>query len=138
MAYGITAYKWDTSENHSENFSFTTKYYDLGVPTEFKNVYRVGITFGVLETLNLGFWPMIQIDYRTKPGGTWGHYGSMTAEGVLSWAQFTDGLTVLRKKTLKKVPGIQLRIRGHLPGSIYINDLSIEYRNLRIKAVGSP
>lgn len=137
-----TLYTWKPDINYSDNFSLETKYYDLGTTGINKNIYSISLSFGInipnIST-TVEFLPHISIDYRTTTIGEWIHYATYMNQSRIDWQNTSEKLqTITKKNKLKKIPGIQLRLTGFLAEDFIINDISIEYRNIRKRAVGSP
>ena len=128
-------YKWDTDGAWSSDFSLETKFYVFGSSGEKKTIYNVGINFGTTQegAMTAPDPLIIYIDFRTDTQSTWSAYSTITMENFLT----SSGETQIAHKKLRAVPGIQLRIRGYLPESTYINDIFLEYRTLRKKSIGS-
>ena len=140
MAKSTWIYLWDNSFQLSNNFSVTTKYYDLGDVSIDKTIYSISMTTGLQSnTSSASQTPILAIYYRTSVGSGWTFYGAYAGADVGMYATGNiSAETVINKKKLKKVPGIQLKIQGYCPEAFLINDISIEYRHLRKKAVGRP
>ena len=141
MANTTTVYKWNNNEASSLDFSFTTRYYDLGDTSLKKNIYKISLSFGVdrdsAVTANDPL--MLDVDYRLNVTGAWTTYGRYYAGTAIYYLTTETPVTnVSVEKKLKNVKGIQLRVRGQIPEKFLINVISIEYRQIRIKQVGSP
>ena len=130
MANAIKLYKWDPEANFTSDFYIETKYYDFGSVHLNKNIYSMSITLGVPSDASVSISNGITINYRTKLESDWSTYGMIYFNGTI-------GTRTIKKKLIS-VPGIQLKITGFLASSAYINDIAIEYRYRRKKAVGSP
>lgn len=127
-------YKWDGDGAWSSDFSLETKFYDFGSTGEKKTIYNVGINFGTTGgATTVPDLVTIYIDYRINTEADWLDYSTIVMENFLS----TSGETRIAHKKLRAIPGIQLRIRGYLPESTYINDIFLEYRLLRKKSIGT-
>ena len=139
MAKTTTVYNWDNTEAYSDNFSISTRYYDLGDASLLKTIYQISLTTGLKAGQYDGGSPIVvDVYYRTSTNGSWGHYAIFSATNVGTYLSNFNSKTITKKKKLKKIPGIQLKITATVPESFFINDISIEYRHLRRKAVGRP
>tara|TARA_R100000781_G_scaffold1788_1_gene3021 strand:+ start:3676 stop:4071 length:396 start_codon:yes stop_codon:yes gene_type:complete len=130
MANAIKLYKWDPEANFTSDFYIETKYYDFDSVHLSKNIYSISVTLGVPSDASVSISNGITVNYRTKLESDWSTYGMVHFNGTI-------GTRTIKKKLIG-VPGIQLKITGFLASSAYINDIAIEYRHRRKKAVGSP
>ena len=134
-----TLYKWDNTEQYSDNFYFTTRYYDLGDASLLKTIYQISLTTGLNSSGLSGSRPIVvSIDYRLSTNGGWNNYGTYIATNLAGYQENQNTLTITRKNKLSKISGIQLRVTGTIPEGFLINDISIEYRHLRRKNIGRP
>ena len=139
MAQTIQVYKWNPNENYSDNFSFETKYYDLGSSSLLKTIYSISLTLGVDGGYGTSLPISIVVAYRTNINKNWSDYSTFLIGTQLElWANLTESLTITKKIPVRRIPGIQLKIYGTASENFILNDLSIEYRHIRKKAVGRP
>ena len=129
MASFCQTYKWDTTPEYTDRFSFTTKYYTFGSVQIPKTIYAISVTIGMPDKLiTSGYNNMITIAYRTTLDVDFQGYG---------YLHFTKpGLKTVRIK-IEKADGLQLKIGGFLATKSYINDISIEFRPTKKKNIGT-
>tara|TARA_Y100001938_G_scaffold137444_1_gene201628 strand:- start:23335 stop:23754 length:420 start_codon:yes stop_codon:yes gene_type:complete len=130
-------YKWNGSSVYSSDFSITTKYLELaGAGIEFK-VYKIGINFGRMAGVQgAPIFSTLTILYRDGQEANgepeWKNYGTCTANMLSQQSK-----TFFTEMKTEGIKGMQLKITGFIPEELYINDIIIEYRPLRRKAVTS-
>ena len=139
MAGTVTIYKWNRTQQFSDNFSFTTKYYDFGSSSELKNIYSISVTFGTnSEGVSMSFLPELFVDYRISTVGGFTPYATYMTNSTIDYTVNQATQTITKDIKIKKIPGIQLKVRGFISEGFLINDIAIEYRHLRRKSIGSP
>tara|TARA_R100000458_G_C8274263_1_gene249202 strand:- start:571 stop:1002 length:432 start_codon:yes stop_codon:yes gene_type:complete len=142
MAKSTTAYKWDKDLNYSENLSFETKYYDFGTMGLDKTIYSIALSFGYGSWGQIGsglILPTLNVSYRTNTIAEYVPYATFLSSSVSDAVNAINTVqTIKRKIKVKNIKGIQLKIYGMIPDDFLINDIAIEYRHIRKKAVGSP
>ena len=127
MANLVKAYKWDSNPNYSDKFYLVTKTYDFEALHINKNIYSIALTIAIPEGTSVSTTNAITVSYRANPEDDWKVYG-----------MYAFGTSIGTRKIVRKitnVPSIQLKIHGSLSSSVYINDISIEYRTRKRRSV---
>ena len=121
----ITLTKWDDTGSSTDKFEFTTKAYDFGTSSEFKNISKIFVT--VKNALNADV--VYTASYRTSTKG------SFTVLSRQSSSYITDDQMLdFSPSSPIRCKLFQLKISVNQPvtdDEFYINDISIIFRPLR-------
>ena len=139
-------FKWNPDPAYTANFSITTKFLELAGTSLPFNVYNMGITCGRnvgdvsiadIATFTVYYrlsdtYGVIDTDGTTLDPSVegWADYGNIT----LDWHSSEPRVRYIQRK-LTNIKGIQFKINGYVPEAIYINDVIVNYRPLRVKSV---